>query len=151
MGGEIDSPLISPGGADVILAFEPCEAARALPYLKPDGVMIVCDRAVQPAGSPGYDAREMIGGLRLAVRRLYVLDGERITASCGARCLNVAILGAAIECGAIPCSMEDIEKALEARFDKRRSEMNKAALRLGASMARAGGEERKHGGRHGHD
>ena len=36
-GEEVHSPLIPAGGADVILAFEPGEAVRCLPYLKEGG------------------------------------------------------------------------------------------------------------------
>jgi indolepyruvate ferredoxin oxidoreductase beta subunit len=133
LGHDIDSPLISRKGADVILAFEPCEAVRALPYLKPDGVMIACDRAVQPAA--GYDAALMLRYLESAVRRLHVLSGEEINERCGERCLNVAILGAAISRGALPFSLEDIERALGERFDARRAEPNRAALRFGAGLA----------------
>jgi indolepyruvate ferredoxin oxidoreductase beta subunit len=136
MGMDVKSPLIAPGRADVILAFEPCEAARAVPYLKPDGLMVVCDRAVQPAGvSGGYDAEAVLRYLASSVRRLCVLDGEHINAQCGARCLNVAIIGAALSLGALPYSIGDMESVVEERFEKRYAEMNKKALLLGASLA----------------
>jgi indolepyruvate ferredoxin oxidoreductase beta subunit len=141
MGDGIHSPLISLGSADVILAFEPCEGARAVPYLRPDGLMIVCDRAIQPAGffnasgESGYDLRAVIEYLRSSVERLCILDGEKINERCGARSLNVAILGAALFFGELPCSMEEMEGVIGERFDTYYAEMNKKALEFGASLA----------------
>ena len=40
-GDKVHSSLIEKGEADIIIAFEQLEAARWLPYLKPDGVLIV--------------------------------------------------------------------------------------------------------------
>jgi indolepyruvate ferredoxin oxidoreductase beta subunit len=135
VGRGIASPLISRCGADVILAFEPCEAVRAVPYIKPSGVMIVCDDAVLPAGSAETcDVDSMLRYLRSAVGNIYVLSGEVIRENCGARSLNVAVLGAAVSCGSLPMSMEDIDGALSERFGSDRAEANKAALRFGARM-----------------
>ena len=135
VGRGIDSPLIPRRGADVILALEPCEAVRAVPYIKPDGVMIACDGAVLPAGSSdAFDADSMLRYLRSAVGNIYVLSGEGIRENCGARSLNVAVLGAAVSCGSLPMSMEDIEEALRERFDTNRAEANRAALLFGAGM-----------------
>jgi indolepyruvate ferredoxin oxidoreductase beta subunit len=138
--GGASSPLISPGGADVILAFELCEGARALPYLARDGVMIVCDRVIQPyssAGTGGYDAAAVMEGVASAVSRLCVLDGSYIIEHCRVKCLNMAVIGAAVALGALPCSMGDIERTIDARFDSRRSDMNKNALRVGAELAKS--------------
>jgi indolepyruvate ferredoxin oxidoreductase beta subunit len=131
IGRGIDSPLIPRRGADVILAFEPFEAARAVSYIKPDGVMIACDGVVPPAGSSEVcDADAVLRYLRSAVANLYVLSGREITENCGARSLNIAILGAAVSCGALPMSIEDIEGALVERLGPSRAEANKAALRF---------------------
>ena len=42
------SPMIAKGEADLIIAFEPGEAVRQLPFLKPDGRMVVSSRPVMP-------------------------------------------------------------------------------------------------------
>ncbi|MFO7637266.1 MAG: indolepyruvate oxidoreductase subunit beta [Clostridia bacterium] len=46
--GEVMSPVIAKGEADVILAFEELEAARWLPYLKKDGTMIINTQKIEP-------------------------------------------------------------------------------------------------------
>ncbi|MDR1061428.1 MAG: indolepyruvate oxidoreductase subunit beta [Clostridiales bacterium] len=57
MGGVIFSPLIPPGEADALIAFEPGEAVSAARFLAPGGVAVVCDRPVQPSGVPSGAGR----------------------------------------------------------------------------------------------
>ena len=45
-GKEIYSPLVKHSGADVLMAFEPAEAVRCLPYLKDGGTVIVSNKVV---------------------------------------------------------------------------------------------------------
>jgi indolepyruvate ferredoxin oxidoreductase beta subunit len=137
MGRDIHSPMILPGDADVILAFEPCEGLRAMTWLKPGGMMIVCDRAVQPfssGGAGGYDAAEVMAYIGSAAARLQILSGEYIAEKCGIMCLNVAVLGAAAACGVLPFSAGDMERVISGRFPGRIADMNKNALRIGAEM-----------------
>ena len=47
-GEAVYSPLITPGTADMVIALEPGEAARALPYLAPAGVLVTATTAIQP-------------------------------------------------------------------------------------------------------
>ncbi len=47
-GHNIFSPLIEPGKADIILAFEKMEALRWIHYLKKGGTIIVNDQAIDP-------------------------------------------------------------------------------------------------------
>ncbi|MCL2816781.1 MAG: indolepyruvate oxidoreductase subunit beta [Clostridiales bacterium] len=44
----VHSPIIIPGTADIILAFERLEALRYLPWLKKGGVVIVNDQRIDP-------------------------------------------------------------------------------------------------------
>ena len=47
-GEKVWSPVVDKGGADMILAFEPLEAMRALPYLKQGGKLIVNTQQIDP-------------------------------------------------------------------------------------------------------
>ena len=47
-GEEVYSPLLTKGTADLIIAFEPGEAARVVPYLAPDGVLVTARTPIQP-------------------------------------------------------------------------------------------------------
>ncbi len=48
MGKKVYSPLIEQAGADYLMAFEELEALRALPYLKPQGTIIVNTQQIPP-------------------------------------------------------------------------------------------------------
>ena len=81
VGKEVGTPMIARGTADLIIAFEPAEAVRMLPFLRRDGRMIVNSHAVKPVTSvlkdSGYDGREMIDYLKKNVDNLTVIDCER--------------------------------------------------------------------------
>ena len=48
MGEKVYSPVIEPGGADVLLAFEALEAARYAHYVKKGGMIIVSTQKIMP-------------------------------------------------------------------------------------------------------
>lgn len=137
MGQEIYSPMIPEKSADVIMAFEPSEAVRNLPYLKPGGVVVVNRKAVKPVTATldqsTYDGSEMLAYLQEHVEHLYEVDGEELCERAGSpKVLNVALLGTALGSRALDISLSDIETELEKYVKPQFIEMNKRALRLGA-------------------
>ena len=66
-GEAVYSPLITPGTADVVIALEPGEAARALPFLAPGGVLVTATTAIQPVtaalSSTPYRAGDVVAAL----------------------------------------------------------------------------------------
>jgi len=140
MGQSVPSPMIPFGQADVIIGFEPGEAVRNLKYLKPDGLVIVSDREVQPVTAAlsgvSYSGQEMIAWLREHCSRLIVLQAREICEACGSeRVMNVALIGALAESGEIELTTADMEHAVEKRVKPRFIELNKKALALGAGFA----------------
>ena len=67
-GCEVHSPIIPAGTADVIIAFEPGEAVRCLPYLKEGGMVVTNRQIVKPVsaslGGSSYNAEEMLDHLK---------------------------------------------------------------------------------------
>mgnify|MGYP001770694464 CR=1 FL=1 len=51
--GDVDSPLIPKGGADVVIAFELIEALRALSFTNKATIMIINRRLIPPPGLKG--------------------------------------------------------------------------------------------------
>jgi len=140
MGEQISSPLIPKGGADIIIGFEPGEALRHLPYLKPGGVMITAPDEITPVavGSAPYDGKKALEYLKTAVKKLIVVDGEQVAKVCGsARALNVALIGAAISSGLLPITKGDMTQVLCERLRPQFHEMNMLALEYGVN---AGGK-----------
>ncbi|MDR1775888.1 MAG: indolepyruvate oxidoreductase subunit beta [Actinomycetes bacterium] len=134
LGHDIASPLIAPGTADVLIAFEPGEAARAAAYLKPDGVLVACDRAIIPAVAADYAPRDTRAWLRDALPHVYLLDGEAILRTCGARALNVVLLGATVQLGCLPFGADALADAIRARLQPQFHDMNLRALNYGAEL-----------------
>lgn len=138
IGGEIHSPMIPEGQADVLIGFEPAEAVRCLPYLKKDGCVVVSPLPIRPVtaslGNGSYTGEEMMAYLKQTVPNLIVVDGTSICRECGSpKVLNVALLGAAISSGLIGISQEEMQEAIVRRVPEKFKEMNLKALELGAA------------------
>ncbi len=133
LGEGVSSPLIGKGKADLIIAFEPAEAARMLPYLRPGGRLIMSDRPIVPVsamtGGPAYDLDAIMSFLRESVDDPIVIDCERAFADLGStKVLNVILLGAAARTGLLGLDVEDIRSAILARVPERFHELNMRAL-----------------------
>ena len=116
------SPLIGRGRADAIVAFEPAEAVRQLPFLRADGMVVTSDAPVVPVsaatGGPAYDLPAIMSHLRASVGsdRLFVVDAAAAESELGtAKALNVVLLGAAARTGALgPVTVDDLVAAVRA-------------------------------------
>lgn len=138
-GEEVHSPLIPAGGADVILAFEPGEAVRCLPYLKEGGLVITNSRIVKPVtaslGGSSYSGGEMLDYLKKKAGQVIVVDGDEICRRAGsAKVLNVALLGAAAKSGALGISMDEMLEAVRKNVKEKYIALNEKALRLGGEQ-----------------
>jgi len=137
IGAHVYSPLIPKGQADLILALEPAEAVRALPYLRPGGLTVVSSKAVRPVSAAlagGYTGQEMLDYLRRRVDNLIIVDTEAICWQAGSpQTANIALLGAAAASGGLGrLSLAQIEQALRDHTRQQYFATNQKALRLGA-------------------
>ena len=141
-GEEVIAPLVAKGTADMIIAFEPAEAARVLPYLAPDGVMVSATTSIQPItaalSSEPYLAKATVASLgeRLNVRageraRFVLVDDEAVLSQVGNRkALNTVLLAFALKTGHLPLSLDDLRDAVRACVKPRFVELNLAAIDL---------------------
>lgn len=112
IGAGVMSPMIRRGTADLLLAFEPAEAVRMLPYLKEGGTVVVNSHPVMPVTAAlkgtDYTGREMIAYLQETVPDLLVIDGWQAMQELGnPKVLNVVMLGAALKSGALDFLTEE--------------------------------------------
>ncbi len=138
LGEGVHSPMIEHGSADLILGFEPGEAVRMLPFLKPGGTVVTNSRAVVPASASltGFDYRgeTMIDYLKQVVEHLVVVDGAAACAALGSpRVLNMVLLGTAVRTGEVGLSLEDILAALPSQVRPQFVELNQRALTFSAA------------------
>lgn len=144
VGEGVYSPQIPKGTADVLIGFEPGEAVRCLSYLKPCGAVITADKAVTPPtaslGESPYNAADVLAFLRKSGMRLTVLDTGAVCREAGTpRALNVALLGAAAESGALGFPLEELESVMKKIVAKKYWMPNQKALRAGARAVHTGG------------
>lgn len=141
-GEEVIAPLVAKGTADMIIAFEPAEAARVLPYLAPDGVMVSATTSIQPItaalSTEPYLAEATIASLRgrlngsaEAPARFVLVDDEAVLSQVGNRkALNTVLLAFAFKTGHLPLSLGDLRDAIRACVKPRFVELNLAAIDL---------------------
>lgn len=137
IGQDIHSPLIPERSADVIIGFEPAEVVRNLNYLSKDGIIVVNSKAVKPVTASltgsSYNGTEMIDYLKEKYEHVLIVDTDAIIKKCGTeKVVNIALLGAAVEKGALGITLEDIMAAMKARMKDKIYEMNEEALLSGA-------------------
>lgn len=140
------SPLIGPGQADLLLAFEPAEAARNLGLLKDGGWLISAIKPLVPltaqqAKDPAqaYDLPAILEWLGSHSGRCHVqlVDGQAILDELGSnRALNVVLLGVALAEGALGLGEESLLRAMQALIRPNYLDMNLRALEMGKAVVR---------------
>lgn len=95
-GDKVFSPIIDRGEADMILAFEKLEAARALPYLKEGGTVILNDREIAPMPVITGEAEYPDGLVAdiAAKAKVIAIDALSLSLEAGsAKAVNVVLIG----------------------------------------------------------
>ena len=140
IGEGVKSPMIRRGTADLLLAFEPAEAVRMLPYLRKGGMVVVNSHTIRPdtAAVQGtdYTGAEMVAYLREHAEHVLVLDGQKAVEAIGnPKTLNVIMLGAALASGALDFLTEDdVLAAIRQKVKPKFVTLNEKALRYASSL-----------------
>ena len=152
-GEAVYSPLITPGTADMVIALEPGEAARALPYLAPGGVLVTATTAIQPVtaalASQPYRAGDVVAALAnsLQAEASHEQAAETIVApntvtadqdasadgaegypASSRKSLNMMLLAVAVAQGRVPLTVDELKDAVRARVKPQFVAMNLAAI-----------------------
>lgn len=132
------SPIIDPGVADHLIAFEMTEAARRLHYLAPQGRLVVNSRTIQPLpvltgavpAATGIEAE-------LDYEGAVFIDAEAIACEAGSpRSANVVLLGAASF--GLPFAEETWRDVIASRVPPKTVEANLRAFELGRKACAEG-------------
>jgi len=125
------SPITDHGQADHLVAFELVEAARALPYVRPGGRLLVNNRTIDslPVLIGALEAPQGLEG-RLQDEGAVFLDAEEIACEAGSpKSANVVLLGA-LSSG-LEFSQELWREVITARVPAKTVEVNLRAFELG--------------------
>ncbi len=140
--GDLKSPLISPGEADIVLGFEALEAFRALDRCHAGTLVIANTATMVPypvaIGQARYPSVEqMFHRLAEQVGALLAFDAGALALKAGSPlAVNMVLLGALAATGSLPISAEDILSVIRTRTKEKFLTSNLKAFDLGAEAAR---------------
>ena len=132
-GEKVYSPVIDPGEADIVLAFEQLEAARFLPFLKKGGVVVTNTQKIDPmpvvTGAAQYP-QGLLEAIEGQDARLLALDALSLAEQAGSvKAVNVVLIGAMAK--SLGTEKEIWLKTIEKTVPPKFVEMNKKAFTLG--------------------
>jgi indolepyruvate ferredoxin oxidoreductase beta subunit len=135
--GDVKSPIISDGEADILLGFEPVETYRAMHKCSADSVVISNTVPIMPYGvSIGKSAypnvEKMFDFVRNRVKRLVTVDAQALAERAGhPLSANKVVLGVLAGSGALPISRDAFEETIRTKTKKAFVEINLEAFDLG--------------------
>lgn len=134
-GENVASPVIEKGEADMILSFELLEAARWLPYLKPNGKIIVNTQQMDPMpvvmGAAEYPT-DLEGKLKAKGADIEAFDAVKLAEEAGSvKAVNVVLIGRMAR--NMTLSKEEWLEVIEETVPPKFIELNKKAFELGYS------------------
>lgn len=99
-GDKVESPVIEPGTADIVVAFEKMEALRGLEYLREGGLIVVNDQEIEsvPIQMGKFDYPEDVIEILESKARTIVVEAEKLAGELGnKRVTNMILLGTIIK------------------------------------------------------
>ncbi|HNR13313.1 MAG TPA: indolepyruvate oxidoreductase subunit beta [Thermodesulfobacteriota bacterium] len=139
--GDILSSTISDGEADVLLALEPLEAARAVGKCNKDTLIISSTTSIVPStvatGGAAYpDSEALLNSIKLNVKELITIDAGTLAKQAGSgMAANMVMLGALVRKGDLPFSADIVKQTIQERVKESFREINLRAFDLGYNAA----------------
>ncbi|MBM7581571.1 indolepyruvate ferredoxin oxidoreductase beta subunit [Caldicoprobacter guelmensis] len=136
IGSEKCSPIIPKGKADLLIGFEPIEAARNLDRLSLNGKCIVNTKVIKPVAAlledNSYDCERLKDYIKFRVPDCIFVDGYSLAESTGSvKTLNVILIGVACARGLLPFDKKFLENAIKANVPPKYVDLNMKALNIG--------------------
>jgi indolepyruvate ferredoxin oxidoreductase, beta subunit len=142
--GRVFSPTIPDGEADILMAFEPLEALRALPKCHAQSLIISSTVPIMPfTVAIGQSAYPEVAALREQIKErvadLIWLDAVELARKAGSeRASNTALVGVLAGSGRLPISNGSWEEAMKRTLPARLLEINRQAFEAGYAVGRKG-------------
>nr|WP_321399989.1 indolepyruvate oxidoreductase subunit beta [uncultured Desulfobacter sp.] len=141
--GDASSSIISDGEADILLGFEPAETLRAIGRCFANTKVITNTATLPPftvgIGKGAYpEVDEIKRVLKAKTAGLVAIDAMALAKQAGSpMSVNIVLLGALIQTGALGFSKENVKEAIRRRIKPKLVEMNLNAFDLGFEAAAA--------------
>ncbi len=138
-GERVSAPLVNAGAADMLIAFEPGEAARVLNLLSPDGVLVSASEVKQPVSASlsktVYAAAPVIEALQKRQATTVFVDGASLLKLIGnPKALNIVLLTVAVAQRnaqgdpVLGITFEELQEAIRTCVKPKFVDMNLAAV-----------------------
>lgn len=137
--GDLKSPMIAEGEADVLLSFEPVETLRSAKRCNSDSIVITNTASIQPytvvTGSQSYpDVSESLKKLEDRVQKMVELDAGTLAREAGnILSVNIVMLGALCKNTDLPFTAEHMKEAIKSNTKSKFLDINLKAFDLGFS------------------
>lgn len=135
--GDVISPIISNGEADILLGFEPAETLRALSKCSSKSTIVTNTHPLPPftvsIGQGKYpDVDDLLAKLKKRVNKLVALDADKLAHQAGSvLSLNMVMLGALSRHTDLPVEPKELKKAIKENTKKKFLDINLKAFDLG--------------------
>ncbi|MDP4183355.1 MAG: indolepyruvate oxidoreductase subunit beta [Bacillota bacterium] len=141
IGDENLSPIIPYGAADLLIGFEPAEAARCISRLKKDGKCVVNTRVIKPVtaslSTVSYKVEPIYEFINKNSSQAIMVDGYSLAKESGSvKALNTVLLGVAVAANFLPFSKNDMESIISENVSPKYVELNKKAFNTGVTYNR---------------
>jgi indolepyruvate ferredoxin oxidoreductase beta subunit len=141
--GDARSTIISNGEADILVGFEPSETLRALSKCNSNTVVITNLAPLMPftvnIGMGVYpNLKELQELIQQKTAKLIAFNAAALAEEAGnSLAVNMVLLGALIQTGILPLSVEDVKQAMKTKTKKAFLDSNLQAFDLGYSAAQS--------------
>ncbi len=135
--GNINSPIVAQGEADILVGFEPMETLRAIGKVRKNGLVVTNTAPLPPftvsIGQGTYpDPKHILGILCEKVRQVFHFDAKARAEEAGSlQSLNMVLLGGLIGLNELPITPEAMKATLKANTRRSFLEANLKAFDLG--------------------
>lgn len=135
--GEAHSPLIEEGAADLMIAFEPAEALRALNKINQESFVIVNSSPIIPftvsLGISEYpELTSVFEELQVKIKNLLIINAEKIAKEAGSIISeNMVLLGAAVATPNFPIEKDLVIQSMKENLPLKSIETNLKAFEMG--------------------
>lgn len=135
--GDSKSPIIEKSNTDLLIAFEPMEALRAISKASKDTYVVVNTSPIMPfniIGSevPYPEIPDILDELKSKVKDVFALDAEKAAKDAGhILSLNMVMLGGATAVSGFPIDKEAVLKSMKANLPQKSIPINMKAYEKG--------------------
>lgn len=135
--GDAKSPIIEKGAADMLLAFEPLEALRAVPKISKNVSVVMNTSPTYPfnikeSSDPYPDIQVILDELKSKSAQVFAFDAEKIAKDAGhILSLNMVMLGGAVAVPGFPLDKKVVMESMKNNLPEKSLKINMKAFEEG--------------------